>query len=220
MRPTEAAEAVAVSNLRRQPDILVEIDASSHAEHAYGGIFLYQPLAHHGGGGADRDDGRILILVVAAMTCPSGADRRFRTCLKHLQVPFGLPLAYVAGVFDPLHALQAYELLCELRTYPVLDHLIPRQCIESLGQRLGQQSNSPLADLIRCQVVQIDVEWLSGLETPVDAVKSRRGQCRCCQIRIGCAVRQPQLDATERNTNAGGTVVVAVRNVCGSPGGP
>src|SRR5580704_14750046 len=59
MSAAELAESVAISNFRRQPNVLVEIDVASHAEHAYGGVFPRQPFAHRGRVYGRRDDAMV-----------------------------------------------------------------------------------------------------------------------------------------------------------------
>src|SRR5262245_3302083 len=66
---------------------------------------------------------------------------------EHLQIAAGFPVAHVAGVLYPLHALELNELLRELGAEALLHHLVRVERIDGLFQGLRQQLDAAVADL-------------------------------------------------------------------------
>ena len=84
------------------------------------------------------------------------------------------PLTDVAGVLDSLHALQPDEFLGQLRTEARLHYFVCRKGIQSFVQRLRQEVNFPIADLLVSLFVQVHVERLARIQLAINPVNARR----------------------------------------------
>src|SRR5262245_21704386 len=138
--------------------------------------------------------------------------------LEHLDVPRRFPVAHVARVLDPFHALQIDELLREVGPEPALYDLVRLERIHCIAQVLRQKTDPAALDLLRREFIEVLVRGLTGIEPALDAVEPRRENGSGGEIGVARTVGQPHLDPPIGNAHAGRTVVVTVRDVGRRPG--
>src|SRR6185437_7663297 len=76
---------------------------------------------------------------------------------EHLQITLRLPVAHMTRILDPFHALQTQEFGGQILADAGLDHLVGGERIARLVQRLRQQTDSLVADLLLTPLIQVHI---------------------------------------------------------------
>src|SRR5450830_658461 len=120
---------------------------------------------------------------------------RYRPTIPHISslrhtvsekfgIALDFPVAHMAAVLHPLHALELDELTHDLRAQHLGEQRVGFQRVAGFLEGLGQGLDAALGDLLQAQAVEVFIADVVDFQLAIDTVQARRDDRGADQVRV------------------------------------